>query len=94
MSALGAVFSSRVTNFLHQHSRGALAGVSGVEVPDITRLPPEVGAVIADVYGRATADLFMVAAVIAALAAIAVLFINEKPLHAPSGDERAAKEQT
>jgi hypothetical protein len=51
-----------------------------------------VRAIVADVYGQATAELFLVGAPIAALAVVAVRFIKEKPLHTLSGEERRAQE--
>ncbi|GGN54826.1 MFS transporter [Actinoplanes lobatus] len=90
VSALGAVLTHRVTT-LFTEKFGAAASGSG-EVPDLKTLPPQVKAVIAEIYGTATADLFLVGAPIAFLAVIAVLFIKEKPLSTLSGDERLKQE--
>jgi hypothetical protein len=49
-------------------------------------------AVVKDVHGTATSDLFLVAAPIAALAVIAVLFVKERSLSNLTGDERRAQE--
>ena len=93
VSALGAVLANRVTSlFLERFPQAPTSG-GATEVPDIKSLPPQIQAIIADVYGQATAELFLVGAPIAALAVIAVLFIKEKPLHTLSGDERAAQER-
>ena len=93
VSALGAVLANRVTTlFTERFPQAATAGGTA-EVPDIKSLPPQIQAIIADVYGQATAELFLVGAPIAALAVIAVLFIKEKPLHTLSGDERAIRER-
>jgi len=93
VSALGAVLAGRVTTLMTE--RFGTAGTDGgtAAVPDLTTLPPQVRAIVADVYGQATAELFLVGAPIAALAVIAVLFIKEKPLHTLSGDERRAQEE-
>ena len=93
VSALGAVLAGRVTTLMTE--RFGTAGTDGgtAAVPDLTTLPPQVRAIVADVYGQATAELFLVGAPIAALAVIAVLFIKEKPLHTLSGDERRAREE-
>ncbi|WP_239145074.1 MDR family MFS transporter [Actinoplanes couchii] len=91
VSALGAVLTHRVTQ-LSEERFGPAAG--GGEVPDLQALPPEVLAVIKDIYGTATADLFLIGAPIAFLAVIAVVFIKEKPLSTMSGDERLAAEKT
>jgi len=94
VSALGAVLANRVTTLLFtERFPQAAAGGGTTEVPDVRSLPPQIQAIIADVYGQATAELFLVGAPIAALAVIAVLFIKEKPLHTLSGDERAARER-
>ncbi|WP_430788343.1 MDR family MFS transporter [Actinoplanes sp. G11-F43] len=92
VSALGAVLTHRVTS-LFTEKFGAAAGGGG-EVPDLQALPPEVLAVIKEIYGTATADLFLIGAPIAFLAVIAVVFIKEKPLSDLSGDERLAAEKS
>ncbi|MEV0898689.1 MDR family MFS transporter [Actinoplanes sp. NPDC049802] len=90
VSALGAVLTHRVTT-LFTEKFGAAASGSG-EVPDLQTLPPQVKTVIAEIYGTATADLFLIGAPIAFLAVIAVLFIKERPLSTLSGDERLRQE--
>jgi EmrB/QacA subfamily drug resistance transporter len=93
VSALGAVLAGRVTSlFAERFPRAATSGGSQA-VPDITSLPPQVRQIVADIYGQATAELFLVGAPIAALAVLAVLFIKEKPLHTMSGEERRAQEE-
>jgi len=93
VSALGAVLSNRVTSLLAERLGAPEGGGSGsAAVPDLASLPEPVRRVVEDVYGIATADLFLVGAPIAFLAVIAVLFIKEKPLSTLSGDERLAKE--
>ncbi|MEU4157576.1 MDR family MFS transporter [Actinoplanes sp. NPDC026670] len=91
VSALGAVLTNRVTT-LFADKFGAAAGGGEAKVPDLETLPPEILAVIKEIYGTATADLFLVGAPIAFLAVIAVLFIKEKPLSTLSGDERLKQE--
>ncbi|GAB3933667.1 hypothetical protein GCM10027614_05110 [Micromonospora vulcania] len=61
-------------------------------MPDLETLPAPVLAVIRDIYGTATSDLFLVAAPIGFLAVLAVLFIKEKPLSTLTGEERRARE--
>jgi EmrB/QacA subfamily drug resistance transporter len=90
VSALGAVLTHRVTTLFTEKFGAAASG--GGEVPDPATLPPEVLAVIKEIYGTATADLFLVGAPIAFLAVIAVVFIKEKPLSTLSGDERLKQE--
>ncbi|WP_199752775.1 MDR family MFS transporter [Actinoplanes sp. ATCC 53533] len=93
VSALGAVLASRVTTLMAERFGPAAGGDGTATVPDLTTLPPPVRAIVADVYGQATAELFLVGGPIAALAVVAVLFIREKPLHTTSGDERRAQEE-
>jgi len=50
-------------------------------------------AIIKDIYGQATSELFLVGAPIAFLAVIAVLFIRGKPLSTLTGDERRAQDE-
>jgi EmrB/QacA subfamily drug resistance transporter len=92
VSALGAVLANRVTSLLAERLGTSESGGTA-KVPDLATLPPQVLTVVRDVYGEATAGLFLVGAPIALLAVIAVLFIKEKPLHTLSGDERRAREE-
>jgi EmrB/QacA subfamily drug resistance transporter len=92
VSALGAVLANRVTALLAERL-GTTATGGTAKVPDLATLPPPALTIVQDVYGQATASLFLVGAPIALLAVIAVLFIKEKPLHTLSGDERRAQEE-
>ncbi|RAK32933.1 EmrB/QacA subfamily drug resistance transporter [Actinoplanes lutulentus] len=92
VSALGAVLTHKVTA-LFAEKFGAAAGGGTAQVPDISTLPPEVLSVVQEIYGTATAELFMVGAPVAFLAVIAVIFIKEKPLSTLSGEERRAQEE-
>jgi EmrB/QacA subfamily drug resistance transporter len=92
VSALGAVLAARVTTLLAERA-GTTATGGTAKVPDLATLPPQALAVVREVYGEATAGLFLIGAPIALLAVIAVLFIKEKPLHTLSGDERRAREE-
>ncbi|MDH6464373.1 EmrB/QacA subfamily drug resistance transporter [Micromonospora sp. A200] len=94
VSALGAVLANRVTSLMTEKlGPAATTGGGSAEVPDLSTLPEPVLRIVQDVYGIATADLFLVAAPVAALALVVVLFIKEKPLHTLSGDERRAQEE-
>lgn len=93
VSALGAVLASRVTTLFSERFPQAASGGGTAEVPDVSTLPAPLRAIVAEVYGQATAELFLIGAPIAALAVVAVLFIREKPLHTMSGDERRAQEE-
>jgi EmrB/QacA subfamily drug resistance transporter len=91
VSALGAVLASKVSS-LAADKFGPMGGSEGSQVPDISVLPPEIKAVIADIYATATAEIFLVGAPFAVLALLAVVFIKEKPLKEQSGDDRLAAE--
>nr|WP_221376016.1 MDR family MFS transporter [Actinoplanes polyasparticus] len=93
VSALGAVLASKVTSGFAERLGGAAAAGGGAEVPDVSALPPQVLEIVKDIYGTATAELFLIGAPIAALTVVAVLFIKEKPLSNLSGDERRAQEE-
>ena len=94
VSALGAVLTSRITSLFAEKFGAAAAGAGEGKVPDIHSLPPQVLSVIRDIYGTATADLFLVGAPIAAITVLVVVFIKEKPLSTLSGDERRAQEES
>jgi len=82
VSALGAVLASKVTSGLTEKLGAQAGGGSGTaEVPDLANLPEPIRQIIADVYGSATAELFLIGAPIAFLAVIAVVFIKEN--HCP-----------
>ncbi|GAB3386075.1 MDR family MFS transporter [Micromonospora halotolerans] len=94
VSALGAVLANRVTTLMTERLGPAAAGGgSSAAVPDLSTLPEPLLRIVQDVYGTATAELFLVGAPLALLAMVVVLFIREKPLHTLSGDERRAQEE-
>ncbi|RBY87995.1 MFS transporter [Blastococcus sp. TF02A-30] len=92
VSALGALLASRVTEDLSVLGGGAEGGGEAA-VPDVSTLPAEVRTVVENAYGDATAELFLIATPLAALALVVVLFIKEKALQTTSGAERLAEEQ-
>ena len=83
VSALGAALG-------HQVSTQVMAGLSALgvsstgsdsrSIPDLSTLPGPVREVVQQAYGEATGHIFLIAAPVAALALVAVLFIKEKPL--------------
>ncbi|WP_127499273.1 MFS transporter [Actinoplanes solisilvae] len=93
VSALGAVLASKVTSGFAEKFGAAAGGGGTADVPDISTLPPQVLDAVKDIYGNATAELFLIGAPIAFAAVIAVLFIKEKPLSTLSGEERRAQEE-
>jgi MFS family permease len=90
VSVLGAVLASRVASELSV--LGGSSSGEGAAVPDVSTLPPEVQTVVQDAYGDATAELFLIATPLAALALLVVLFVREKPLQTTSGAERLESE--
>ena len=47
---------------------------------DLKDLPPQIRDIMRAAYGDATAEIFMISAIVGILALVAVLFIKEKPL--------------
>ncbi|GGM00897.1 MFS transporter [Nakamurella endophytica] len=83
VSVLGAVLANRV----NAHIREGLTAIgvpvpasTGTEIPDLSTLPAPVAAVIERSYGIGFGDIFLIAAPLALLAVLAVLFIKEIPL--------------
>ncbi len=93
VSVLGAVLAARVADGLGALGGGAPAPGGGeATAPDISVLPPEVVALVQSTYADATAELFLIATPLAALALLVVLFIPEKALKTTSGTQRLAEE--
>ncbi|GAB3151528.1 MDR family MFS transporter [Micromonospora sonneratiae] len=97
VSALGAVLANRVGTLMAEKlgplAQGGDSGGGEAKVPDLSKLEGPILKIVQDVYGIATAELFLIGAPFAVLALIAVLFIKEKPLHTTSGSERLAQEE-
>jgi EmrB/QacA subfamily drug resistance transporter len=91
VSALGALLASRVAGDLSVLGGGEGSGEGAV--PDVSTLPAEARTLVENAYGDATAELFLIATPLAALALLVVLFIREKALQTTSGAERLAQEQ-
>jgi EmrB/QacA subfamily drug resistance transporter len=93
VSALGAVLANRVA---HYTTDGLAAlginatGSSGSSIPDLTKLPAPVRAVVESAYGHSIGDVFLWAAPAALLTFVIVLFIKEVPLRTASGLQQAA----
>ncbi|MFB7292048.1 MFS transporter [Actinacidiphila glaucinigra] len=93
VSALGAVLGNRVTHYvadglaaLGVKSTGESAGA----IPDLATLPAPVRHVVESAYGHGAGDVFLVAAPVAFLALLLVIFIKEVPLKTASGLQQAA----
>lgn len=93
VSALGALLASRVADDLSVLGGGPEGGGAHGAVPDVSTLPDQARVVVENAYGDATAELFLIATPLAALALVVVLFIREKALKTTSGAERLAQEQ-
>ncbi|MDD7964191.1 MFS transporter [Actinomycetospora lemnae] len=85
VAALGALLSTQVTSSIS--SGLAALGIppsatasSGGQIPDLATLPAPVRTVIENAYGDSIATLFLVAAPLALIALIAILFLHEVPL--------------
>jgi EmrB/QacA subfamily drug resistance transporter len=92
VSALGALLAHRVAADLSVLG-GGTSGGGEAAVPEVGTLPEPVRALVENAYGDATAELFLVATPLAALALVVVLFIREKALKTTSGAQRLAEEQ-
>lgn len=83
VSVLGAVMSNRVkelaTQGLADAGIRAGSGASGASL-DLADMPAPVRDIMRAAYGDATAEIFLIAGVIAVVALIAVLLIKEQPL--------------
>jgi hypothetical protein len=62
-------------------------GRSGTAIPDVTKLPAPVAAVVQAAYGHGVAHIFLIAAPLMLLAVVAVASIKEVPLRRQSGTE-------
>lgn len=94
VSALGAVLTHRVGDLVVAGLRGlgvdpsALGSGGTSALPDLATLPEPVKVVVESAFGDAIADLFLVAAPVAVISLVAVLFLREVPLSRKSGIEQ------
>jgi predicted MFS family arabinose efflux permease len=100
VSVLGAVLSSHVGDLIRQGLAGipgaAQAASSGgsVGLADFSQAPPAIRTLIRVSYGDATGRIFLISAVMAVVALVAIVFIREVALRTQSGDARARTEAT
>jgi EmrB/QacA subfamily drug resistance transporter len=100
VSVLGAVLSTHVGDLIVKGlaaipgaSAAAAASASGsVGLADFTDAPPVIRNLIRVSYGDATGRIFLISAVVAAIAVVAILFIREIALRTQSGTERLQSE--
>ncbi|WP_333774537.1 MFS transporter [Streptomyces sp. IBSBF 3136] len=99
VSALGAVMSHRITHYvkdgisaLSPKYQAALAGSSSTDsIPDMNALPKPIRTLLESAYGHGIADVFLIAAALAAVAFLITLFIKEVPLRTKGGLAQAAE---
>ena len=93
VSVLGAVFSHKVQGLLVKGLSAlgidpSAMGGSGASLPNLKTLPAPIADVVERSFGQGVAELFLIAAPIALVALLAVLFLKEVPLGHRSGIEQ------
>ncbi|MEU9454659.1 MFS transporter [Streptomyces sp. NPDC048277] len=103
VSALGAVMARRITHYVtegaaalpHKYQAAlAASSSSDASIPDLSKLPAPLRTLMESAYGHGIADVFLIAAGLAALAFLVSLFIKEVPLRTKGGLAQAAAEQS
>ncbi|MFJ9834803.1 MFS transporter [Streptomyces sp. NPDC101169] len=98
VSALGAVMSRRITHYvtdgigsLSPKYQAAMAGSGSTDtIPDMDKLPLPIRTLLESAYGHGIADVFYIAAALAAVAFLITLFIKEVPLKTKGALAQAA----
>ena len=82
VSVLGAILGNRVTELATEGlaAAGIPAGGSAGASLDLQDMPAPVRDIMRAAYGDATAEIFLISAVIGVVALVAILFIKEQPL--------------
>ncbi|MCX5332989.1 MULTISPECIES: MFS transporter [unclassified Streptomyces] len=104
VSALGAVMAHRITDYAKdgitdlgpKYASLASGSSSTGEIPDMDKLPAPLRTVMESAYGHGIADVFLIAAALAAVAFLITLFIKEVPLRTKGAlaQEAAPSEET
>ncbi|MGY2085540.1 MFS transporter [Blastococcus sp. SYSU DS0539] len=101
VSVLGAVLSNHVADLIRDGLAGipgaagaAAAGGGDIGLADLADAPAPIQELIRTSYGDATGRVFLISAIVAAIAVLAVLFVREVALRTETGDERSAAERT
>jgi EmrB/QacA subfamily drug resistance transporter len=99
VAGLGAALSGTVTDKITSGLTAlgipaSATSSSGGQIPNLATLPAPVRQVIEVAYGESTAYVFLIAAPLAAVALIAILFLREIPLRRTIDLEDAAPEET
>jgi MFS family permease len=98
VSVLGAVLSTHVGDLIMKGlaaipgAAQAAAGSGSVGLADFNQAPPAIQTLIRVSYGDATGRIFLISAIVAAIAVVAILFIREVALSTQSGEERLREE--
>ncbi|MFF8947973.1 MFS transporter [Streptomyces sp. NPDC014940] len=98
VSALGAVMSHRITHYvtdgigsLSPKYQAAMAASGSTDtIPDMDKLPLPIRTLLESAYGHGIADVFYIAAALAAVAFLITLFIKEVPLKTKGALAQAA----
>lgn len=100
VSALGAVMANRITDYVKDGltdlgpKYAALGSGSDSSIPDMDKLPAPLRTVMESAYGHGIADVFLIAAGMALIAFLIVLFIKEVPLRTSGALAQAAAEKS
>jgi EmrB/QacA subfamily drug resistance transporter len=97
VSALGAVLGSRITTLLVRGLTDLgidprVLGGDTTALPEVAALPEPVRTVVEAAFGRAIADLFLLAVPLGVVTLVAVLLLREVPLGTRSGVEQRLAE--
>ncbi|MFE9881169.1 MFS transporter [Streptomyces sp. NPDC005784] len=101
VSALGAVMANRITHYVKdgltdlgpKYAALGSGSDSSSSIPDMDKLPAPLRTVMESAYGHGIADVFLIAAGMALVAFLIVLFIKEVPLRTSGAMAQAAAEQ-
>ncbi|MFF3612316.1 MFS transporter [Streptomyces sp. NPDC002580] len=102
VSALGAVMATRITDYVKdgltdlgpKYASLASGSDSSSSIPDMDALPAPLRTVMESAYGHGIADVFLIAAGMALIAFLIVLFIKEVPLRTSGAMAQAATEKS
>ncbi|MEU4088223.1 MFS transporter [Streptomyces aureus] len=102
VSALGAVMAHRITDYVKdgltdlgpKYAALASGSDSSSSIPDMDKLPAPLRNVMESAYGHGIADVFLIAAGMALVAFLIVLFIKEVPLRTSGAMAQAAAEKS
>ncbi|MFD5472855.1 MFS transporter [Streptomyces sp. NPDC127105] len=102
VSALGAVMAHRITDYVKdgladlspKYAASMSASGSSDTIPDMNALPKPLRTVMESAYGHGIADIFLIAAALAAVAFLITLFIKEVPLRTKGGMAQTAEAES